>query len=159
MRPLLFIKSFSRFLILLLIVQLSVGLFVFPVNKAKAAGTTYYVDNTCTYNGNGLAQTCAASAGVAGPFNSLASALSTVTGNQAGNSLLLKAGETFREQATIAAYGTSAGEFTIGSYGTGALPVITGANLLSSGWTQTTTGGTNTITASPATASDTVYGS
>src|ERR1035441_6700842 len=98
MRPLLSIKSFSRLSILLLIVQLSIGFFALPVNQAKASGTTYYVDNSCTNNGNGTAQICASSPGGVGPFNSIANAQSAVTGNQSGNSLLLKAGETFREQ-------------------------------------------------------------
>src|ERR1035437_1344671 len=140
MRPSLSIKSFSRFLILLLIVQLSLGFFAFPVNQAKASGTTYYVDNSCANNGNGTAQTCASSPGGAGPFNSIANAQSAVTGNQSGNSVLLKDGDTFREQYTVPAYGSSGSPFTIGSYsnGTTTLPIISGANLISSStWTAT----------------------
>jgi parallel beta-helix repeat protein len=145
MPPLLSLKSFSRFLILLLILQLSIGFFAFPVHQAKASGTTYYVDNTCTYNGNGLAQTCASSSGAAGPFNSIANAQSAVTGNQSGNSVLLKDGDTFREQYSIPAYGTSGSPFTIGNYGTGALPIISGANLVTS-WTATSSAATGSVT-------------
>jgi hypothetical protein len=99
--------------------------------------TTYYVDNSCTSNGNGSATSCAASSGGAGPFNSIANAQSGVTGSQPGNSVLLKAGETFRESYTVSAYGTGAGQFTISSYGIGAAPIISGANLIDSGWTNT----------------------
>jgi parallel beta-helix repeat protein len=136
------LKKFPfRPLILILVIQLSLGLFMFPVNQAKASGPTYYVDNTCTNNGNGTAQTCAASSGGAGPFNSIANAQSAVTGNQAGNSVLLKDGDTFHEQYAIPAYGTSSSSpFMVGSYGTGAQPIIDGANVVaSSSWTATTT--------------------
>jgi len=108
---------------------------IFPLYRARAAGVTYYVDNSCANNGNGAAQTCAASAGAAGPFNSIANAQSAVTGNQSGNSLLLKAGETFREQYTVPAWGTSGSPFTIGTYGTGASPIVDGLNpVASSSW-------------------------
>ena len=86
----------------------------------------YYVDNTCGYNGNGTSQTCAAGPGQPGPFNSLANAQSGLTGSQAGNRLLFKAGETFTGQYTVRAYGTSGHPFTISSYGTGAKPIING---------------------------------
>ena len=104
-----------------------------------AHAATYYVDNSCANNGNGTAPTCAASSGGAGPFNSIANAQSAVTGNQSGNSLLLKAGDTFREQYVIPAYGTSGNPFTIGAYGTGTAPIINGANLVTS-WSATNTG-------------------
>jgi hypothetical protein len=95
--------------------------------------TNYYVDNTCANNGDGTTTTCGAG-GAHGPFNSIANAQSAITGSQPGNSLLLRAGETFREQYTAPAYGTSGGQFTVGTYGIGAAPIITGANILSS-WT------------------------
>ena len=124
-------KHLSLLLILILIIQISVGLVAFPATS-HATGNIYYVDNTCSNNGNGTAQTCASSPGGQGPFNSIANAQSAVTGNQSGNSLLLKAGDTFREQYTVPAYGTSAGQFTIGSYGSGSLPQINGADLIGS---------------------------
>ena len=104
-----------------------------------AHAATYYVDNSCANNGNGTAPTCAASSGGAGPFNSIANAQSAVTGNQSGNSLLLKAGDTFRERYVIPAYGTSGNPFTIGAYGTGTAPIINGANLVTS-WSANNTG-------------------
>ena len=99
--------------------------------------TTYYVDNSCSNNGTGLATSCAGSPGGAGPFNSLANAQSGVTGDQHGNSLLLDSGETFRETYTInsgGVYGTLGGQFTVGSYGVGAQPIVSGADVISA-WT------------------------
>lgn len=98
-----------------------------------AMGTNFYVDNGCANNGNGTTTTCGAGGGN-GPFNSIANVQSAVTGDQHGNSVLLKAGETFREQYTVPANGTAAGQFTIGSYGSGNAPIISGANILT-GWT------------------------
>ena len=104
----------------------------------RSTSAAYYVDNTCANNGNGTAQNCATSSGGAGPFNSIANAQSAVTGNQSGNSLLLKSGDIFREQYAVPAYGTSGNPFTIGAYGAGPPPIINGANLVTS-WTATST--------------------
>jgi len=51
-----------------------------------------------------------------------------------GNSVGLKAGDTWRDSITVPASGSAGGAITYTSYGTGAQPVIDGANLLSSGW-------------------------
>ena len=53
-----------------------------------------------------------------------------------GDQILFKRGEVWREQLTVPSSGSSGNPITIGAYGSGALPVINGANLLSSGWTQ-----------------------
>jgi hypothetical protein len=95
---------------------------------SPAFATTYYVDSSCSINGNGQGQTCASSVGGVGPFNSLANARSAVRGNQSDNSLLLKRGQTFSGQFTVGAYGTEGRPFTISSYGTGADPVISGGS-------------------------------
>ena len=76
-----------------------------------------------------------------GPFNSIANVQSAITGDQHGNSVLLKSGETFREQYTVPANGTAAGQFTIGSYGSGADPIISAADVFSS-WTPVTVSST-----------------
>lgn len=91
-----------------------------------ASAITYYVDNSCSNNGNGQGQSCASSAGGAGPFSSLANAQSSVKGNQSDNSLLLKRGQIFSGQFDLAAYGSSGHPFTIGSYGIGDSPTISG---------------------------------
>jgi hypothetical protein len=94
----------------------------------QVTGKVYYVDNSCANNGNGLAQTCASAAGVAGAFNSLAAAQSGVQGNQSDNKLLFRAGQTFAGQFTVGAYGTAGHPFTITTYGTGNKPIITGGS-------------------------------
>ena len=110
-------------------------LFVFLL-PSLLYGTTWYVDNACPNNGDGTAQTCAASLGAAGPFNSIANVQSAITGDQHGNSVLLTKGTPliYREQYTVPANGTSAGQFTVGNYGTGDIPIINGADIFSS-WT------------------------
>ena len=95
----------------------------------------YYIDKSCaTYNGNGTSSSCAGSAGAVGAFNSIANAQTGLTGSSPGVSLLLAMGETFREMYTVPAYGTAGGQFTLGSYGSGALPIISGSSLVTS-WT------------------------
>lgn len=101
-------------------------LFFFLTSSASANATNYYVDNSCTVNGNGLGTTCASSTGSTGPFNTLASAQSKITGNQSDNQLLFKKGQTYSGQYTVNAYGTKDHPFTISSYGTGNKPIISG---------------------------------
>ncbi len=98
----------------------------------------YYVDNTCSFNGDGTTQDCAAGVGQPGPFNSIANAQRAVTGDQSDNSLLLKRDRIFREQYNVSAYGTEGHPFIIGGYGTGNIPIISGADLLDrpSKWTR-----------------------
>jgi Right handed beta helix region len=121
----------KRFILITAILALFLAGFL-----GHAYAATYYVDNSCSNNGDGSAQTCASSPGAAGPFNSIANGQSAVTGDQHGNSLLLKKGERFHERYVMPAYGTSAGQFTLGSYGSGADPIIDGADVVT-GWTNT----------------------
>ena len=104
--------------------------------------TSYYVDNSCANNGDGTTVTCGG-AGAHGPFNSIANAQTALTGSHPGDSLLLQGGETFRELYTVPAYGTNAGQFVVGSYGTGNA-IINGASVAPSGsWTSEYEGGTD----------------
>jgi len=98
----------------------------------------FYVDNMCSYNGDGTTQACAAGDGQPGPFNSIAKAQTALTGDQSDNSLLLKRDRIFREQYNVSAYGTESHPFTIGGYGAGNIPIISGADLLDrwSKWTK-----------------------
>jgi parallel beta-helix repeat protein len=102
----------------------------FKVTETFVLAADYYVDNSCASNGNGTAQTCAASPGAAGPFNSVANAESGLSGDQSDNRLLFKKGQTFsgRLDMDLVGYGTSGHPFTISSYGTGADPIISGGN-------------------------------
>jgi hypothetical protein len=95
---------------------------------SSALATTYYVDNSCSNNGNGQGQSCASSAAGVGPFNSLANAQSMWTGNQSGNMLLFRKGQTFTGQFTVGAYGTEGNVATISSYGSGPQPIISGGS-------------------------------
>jgi parallel beta-helix repeat protein len=103
-----------------------IPLTIFLAFASSALATTYYVDNSCSNNGNGQGQSCATSPGGVGPFNSLANAQSHLSGNQSDNNLLLKRGQTFSGQFTVGAYGTEGRPFTIGAYGGGENPIISG---------------------------------
>jgi hypothetical protein len=72
------------------------------------------------------------------PWLTIAYAQAQLTGDQSDNSLLFKCGCTWREMFSPAMYGTAGHVFTIGSYSTGAKPIINGSNLLTS-WTAETT--------------------
>lgn len=65
---------------------------------------------TCTYNGNGTAATCAASAGAAGAYNGFSN-ISWGAGAgkvSAGDTLYLVAGQTYKEMLTISGGGSDA---------------------------------------------------
>jgi hypothetical protein len=134
-----FNKHLSRILILLLIVQVAIGVFAFPVNQAKAAGSTYYVDNVAGSDSyDGLEQTH--TTGNTGPFATIAHINSMGCGSgvgqlNPGDSVLFDSGETWREQLTVPCSGSAGSPITFGSYGSGAMPVISGANSVT-GWTQ-----------------------
>ena len=63
----------------------------------------------------------------------------------AGDSVLFNKGCTWREQLTVPSSGSSNSPITFGAYGTGALPVINGSNLVTT-WTQYSTAGGTTET-------------
>ncbi len=95
-------------------------------------GTIYYIDQSCTTGGTGTSQTCDAADG---PFKTIAAAQAAVTGDQHGNSLLIKKetpAPVYREQFTVGANGTAAGQFTVGAYGSGDKPIISGSDIVTS---------------------------
>jgi len=120
------LKSFSRFLIFLLVVQLSIGLFAFPMNLAQAAGTTYYVSN-CGVVGNDSNNGTSSST----PWLTIAKVNSSTFNH--GDSILFNSGCTWREQLSIPSSGTSGSPITFGAYGSGAKPIINGSNIVT-GW-------------------------
>lgn len=93
--------------------------------SAVAGATSYYVDAT---NGNDTRS---------GTSPSLAwrtlNRVSSATLNP-GDSVFLKRGEVWRERLWITRSGTAASPIVFGAYGTGANPVINGANIVT-GWT------------------------
>jgi hypothetical protein len=87
--------------------------------------TTYYVDN-CVVTGNDSNRGTSTST----PWLTIAKVNASTFA--AGDSILFQSTCTWREQLTIASSGTSGNSITFGAYGTGALPIISGATLLTS---------------------------
>lgn len=96
------------------------------------AGTAYYVDSSCTYNGTGLGQSCAAGAGALGAFNSFTSATSLATGDD----VYIKRGTTTLSRLNVNWDGTASDYVEIAPYGTGADPIISGALTEAGAWTK-----------------------
>jgi hypothetical protein len=92
---------------------------------------TYYVDAT---NGNDSWSGLAGSfvSGTTGPWKTLAK----VQGSSfaAGDQILLKRGERWRESLNFPSSGSAGNPIVIGDYGTGALPIIDGSEIVT-GWT------------------------
>ena len=113
-----------------LFILICVSNFLFLINPTKAANTTYYIDNACAYNGDGTNQNCAESVGAVGPFNSLANARVKIGGYGSDDKVLLKKGEVFEEKFIFPSSGTVGHSITLGSYGSGAKPVINSSSII-----------------------------
>jgi hypothetical protein len=85
-------------------------------------GTTYYVANGGSDAANGTSTST--------PWQTIAK----VNGSSfsPGDSILFQAGGTWREQLTVPSSGSAGSPITFGVYGTGAQPIISGADLLTS---------------------------
>ena len=98
---------------------------VFVMSSATWAAT-YYVDAT---NGNdsnpGTSQ--------AAPWKTISKVNNSRF--QPGNFILFKRGGTWREQLTVPSSGSEGNPITFGTYGRGDLPIISGADLITSSWT------------------------
>ena len=143
-------------LLIILIIQLTVGSFYFLPNKikqAKAAGTTYYVDNTITdtnvasatpdcTNYNLTTYTC--SGGSASAFATIAD-INAFSALAPGDSVLFRKGQTWREQLTVPSSGSAGNPITFGAYGEGVNPIISGANPVST-WTEYVANVTGSVT-------------
>jgi len=114
-----------------LVLLLVFGAFVFaqmwpwPGPGRTIDGYTYYVDATAGDDGD--AGTFAA------PFQTIAKVNSLSL--SAGESVGFKRGETWRETLTVPDSGAAGNPITFGAYGTGADPIISGADLKTS-WTE-----------------------
>lgn len=91
--------------------------FVLPLNAA-----TYYISTSGSSAGTGT---------LSNPWNSV-SKISTAS-LKPGDSVLLKRGDTFYGKFSLPNSGTSSARITIGAYGTGAAPVVTGFKEIT-GW-------------------------
>ena len=92
-----------------------------------AQATVYYVSPTGSDTNNGTSPST--------PWRTLARVQQYSSTAAAGDQVLLQRGATFVGQLTWYGSGTAAANITIGAYGTGALPVISGAVSVT-GWTQ-----------------------
>jgi hypothetical protein len=91
-------------------------------------GASYYVDCNAAAGGDGSITT---------PWDALGD-MSVLTGDQSDNTVYLKRGCTFRETLYARGSGTAGHPHTFTAYGTGADPIITGADILTTtGWTKT----------------------
>ncbi len=87
-------------------------------------GATYYIDPTCATPGDGTSSICAD--GATDPFDQWSDITWT-----SGNTYLQKKGTTAREMVTIGASGADASHLiTLGSYGTGDNPILSGAAII-----------------------------
>lgn len=88
----------------------------------RAGATTYYVSNNGSSSGNGTSQTTSWS------FTRLQAELSKKGASVIlpGDFILLKRGDVFHGALTFGSSGTMGHPITLGAYGTGAKPVITG---------------------------------
>lgn len=92
-----------------------------------AQATVYYVSPSGSDTNNGTSQST--------PWKTIARVQQLSSTAVAGDQVLFQRGSTYVGQLTWYTSGTSAANITIGSYGTGALPVISGATPVTN-WTQ-----------------------
>jgi parallel beta-helix repeat protein len=97
--------------------------------SSQAIGATYYVNAIGGNDSNNGLST-----------NNAWKTISKVNGSTfvAGDSILFKRGETWREKLTVPSSGSVGSPITFGAYGDGALPIISGADLVTT-WTSYTT--------------------
>ncbi|HEY5583688.1 MAG TPA: RICIN domain-containing protein [Ruminiclostridium sp.] len=113
-------RNFKRVLVLFLqimLVVISVSTFDL-LSVSAAGGTTYYVSSSAGNDSNNGTSSST-------PWKTLAKASQAYV---AGDSLLLKCGDTWNEELHPTGSGTSASPITIGSYGTGNKPIISRQN-------------------------------
>jgi IPT/TIG domain/Putative Ig domain/Right handed beta helix region len=103
-----------------------------PPVTVSAQSTTYYIDSVGgNDNNNGASPST--------PWQTIAKVNSSQF--SPGNQILFKSGDTWREQLSITSSGTASSPLVFGSYGSGAAPVISGADL-ATGWTSSSSTGT-----------------
>jgi hypothetical protein len=94
-----------------------ISLVVACLVPAQVMAATFYVDGSCSSNGNGTGATCAASSGGVGPWNSLANA-NKCPGMSGGDIIEIRGG-TYREaawQPNTGCSGTSGNNVIIQNY-------------------------------------------
>lgn len=101
-------------------------MFTIVLASTMTQAAVYYVSPTGNDSNNGTSQTT--------PWRTLARVQQYSSTAAAGDQVLLQRGAAFVGQLTWYGSGTAAANITIGAYGTGALPVISGAAPVT-GWT------------------------
>ena len=136
----------KRYLILILLFISSFASCGSSTSPYPAKGTIYFVDAT-----NGNDNNAGTSTGA--PWKTVSKV--NTSSFSPGDAILFKKGETWRETLTVPFSGNAGGRITFGAYGTGANPVITGADLITPGtnWSLTSYNvwHTNGITTEPKT--------
>ncbi len=89
------------------------------LSRAACFATTYYVDASAGKDTNTGKSTTA-------PWKTLAK-VNSYTGFAAGDHILLKRGQTWREQLTVPRSGVSGSPMVFGTYGTGSKPMLKGS--------------------------------
>src|ERR1035437_9804823 len=99
----------------------SLFLAIFVLSPGLAFAATYYVDSVSGSDSNTGTDT-------SHPWQTIAKVNSSSF--NPGDSVLFKAGDTWREQLTPPSSGTIGTPITFSSYGSGSQPIYSGANLL-----------------------------
>jgi parallel beta-helix repeat protein len=102
----------------------------FLPKKAHATVTTYYVDSV-----GGLDSNSGTDSGY--PWQTVAKV--NASSFNPGDSVLFKRGDVWREELTVSSSGTAGNLITFGAYGSGAMPIINGTNIVTR-WSQSTSG-------------------
>ena len=104
-----------------------IGILIFLLLPVSLFGVIYYVDaSRPDDSGDGLSEGAA--------WKTLAKVSAELNGDQSDDIIKFKKGEEWREQYTTAGFGTSGHLFTHSVYGTGANPIINGADLKDGAW-------------------------
>lgn len=129
-------KTHYRYLVFSAVLVALVVFHFWDPQRTRAAANIYYVDQTGGDDSkDGLAQSIS---GGAGPWKTIAKVNSSSFSGD--DQILFKRGEVWREQLTVPSSGTSGHPIIFGKYGSsGADPIISGSDVKSSGWSQSTT--------------------
>jgi uncharacterized repeat protein (TIGR02059 family) len=104
---------------------------VFLIFSTIASATDYYISSAGNDTNNGLSSTT--------PWKTIAKVNSSFSIMKPGDRILFNRGDTFYGTLTVTKPGSAGNPITIGAYGTGTGPIITGFTTIS-GWTNETGG-------------------
>jgi len=92
----------------------------------QLSATTYFVSPSGDDNATGTSETEA--------WRTIARVNQSTYGLQPGDIILLERGATFREELIIGSHGAAGNPITIGAYGTGPEPIISGSAVITNPW-------------------------